>query len=60
MKSLSKRIEYLQEKKKYKEELEKLKSFVEKFTYSSEKLNMFLNNQRAIFNKAGLGFKPQK
>ena len=52
--------ELLQENKKYNDELEKLKPFVEKFTYSSEKLNMLLNNQRAIFNKAGLGFKSQK
>ena len=43
-----------------KEELEKYKPIVEKFTYSSEKLNMILNNQRAVFNKVGLGYKPNQ
>ena len=43
-----------------KDELKKVKPFVEKFTYSSEKLNMLLNNQRAVFNKAGLGYNSQK
>ena len=43
-----------------KEELRKIKSFMEKFTYSSEKLEILLNNQRAIFNKTGLGYKSQK
>ena len=40
--------------------MQKIKPFIEKFTYSSEKLNMLLNNQRAVFNKAGLGYKVQK
>ena len=40
-----------------KNELKNVKPFVEKFTYSSEKLDMLLNNQRAIFNKAGLEYK---
>ncbi|WP_374695564.1 hypothetical protein ACEW7V_00720 [Areca yellow leaf disease phytoplasma] len=39
------------ENAKHKNELEKLKPFVDKFTYSLEKLNLLLNNQRAIFNK---------
>ena len=43
-----------------KKEFKKIKSFVKKFTCSSEKLEMLLNNQRDVFNKAGLGFKPQK
>ena len=50
--------ELLLQNKNYKEELEKVKPFVEKFTFSSEKLNMLLNSQHAVFNKAGLGFKP--
>ena len=37
-----------------------MKPFVEKFTYSSEKLNLLLNNQRAVFDKAGLGFRTHK
>ena len=48
------------ENAKHKNKLEKIKPFVDKFTYSSEKLNLLLNNQRAVFNKAGLGYKPQK
>ena len=43
-----------------KEELKKVKPFVDKFTYSSEKLEMLLNNQRTVFNKAGLGYETQK
>ena len=41
-----------------KKELEKYKSIVEKFTFSFEKLNMLLKDQRAIFNHARLGYKP--
>ena len=42
---------------KLKIELNKVKPFVEKFTFSSHKLEMILNNQKAIFDKAGLGFR---
>ena len=48
------------ENKKLNDELKKIKLFIEKFTYSSKKLYMLLNEQRAIFNKVGLGFRPQK
>ena len=41
-----------------KRDLEKYKSIVDKFTFSSERLNMLLKNQRAVFNRAGLGYKP--
>ena len=39
-------------------ELEKYKPIVEKFTFSSEKLDMILNSQRAVFSKVGLRYKP--
>ena len=42
------------------EELKKVKPLVEKFTYSSEKLNLLLSNQRAVFDKADLGYKTRK
>ena len=41
-----------------KKELDKYKSIVKKFTFSSERLNMLLRDQRAMFNHAGLGYKP--
>ena len=50
----------LQENQSLKEELEKVKPFIDKFTYSSEKLDLLLNNQRTVFDKAGLGFKTQR
>ena len=37
-------------------ELNKIKPFVDKFTLSSYKLNMILRDQKAIFDKVGLGF----
>ena len=40
-------------------EAEKYKPTVENFIYGSEKLCMILNDQRTIFNKAGLDFKSQ-
>ena len=45
----------ISENKSLKLDVEKYKPIVDKFTYSSEKLNMILNSQRAVFNKAGLG-----
>ena len=41
-----------------KKELGKYKSIVEKFTFNSERLNMLLKDQQAIFNRANLGYKP--
>ena len=38
-------------------EQNKSKPFVDKFTLSSCKLNMILRDQKAIFDKACLGFK---
>ncbi len=38
-------------------EVNKFKPIVEKFTISSEKLNLMINNQRAKFEKAGLGYQ---
>ena len=43
-----------------KNQVGRLKPIVDKFTLSSTKLNMILENQRAIFNKAGLGYNPLK
>ena len=40
-----------------KKQLEKYKSIVKKFTFSSERLNLLLKDQRAILNRAGLGYK---
>ena len=44
-------------KKSLRDELDKVKPFIEKFTFSSQKLNMILNNQQIVFDKAGLGFR---
>ena len=46
------------EHSKVKKELEKYKLIVDKFTFSSERLDMLLNNQRAVFNRAGIGYNP--
>ena len=48
----------LSEHSELKKKLEKYKSIVEKFTFSSERLNILLKDQRMIFNHAGLGYKP--
>ena len=48
----------IDEHSKVKKELEKYKLIVDKFTYSFEILDMLLKNQRAVFNRAGLGYKP--
>ena len=50
----------ISENKSLKLDVEKYKPIVDKFTYSSEKLNMILNSQRAVFNKAGLGYNPNQ
>ena len=50
----------IQENQNLKDEMNKLKSIVDKFTLSSNKLNMILENQKAIYDKAGLGYKPLK
>ena len=38
-------------------ELEKAKSLVDRFTLSSNKLELILKSQQAIFDKAGLGYR---
>ena len=43
-----------------KNEITKLKPMIEKFTQSLNKLQMILDNQKAIFDKAGLGYNPLK
>ena len=48
----------IDEHAKVKKELEKYKSIVDKFTFSSERLDMLLKDQRAVFNHAGLGYYP--
>ena len=50
----------IQENQNFKDEINRLKSIVDKFTLSSNKLNMILDNQKAIYDKAGLGYKPLK
>ena len=46
------------EKDTLQKEISKLKPIVDKFILSSEKLQLMLNNQKGVFDKAGLGFKP--
>ena len=48
----------INEQTKIKKELEKYKSIVEKFTFSSERLNMLLKDQRTVFNHSDLRYKP--
>ena len=38
-------------------ELNEVKPFVDKFIFYSQKLNLILNNQKAVFDKTGLDFK---
>ena len=40
-----------------KKELKKYKSIIDKFTFNSERLNMLLKDQRAIFKCVELGYK---
>ena len=39
---------------------DKLKSIVDKFTLSSQKLNLILDSQKAIYDRVGLGYNPNK
>ena len=48
----------ISEHSKLKKKIKKYKSIVEKFTFNFEKLNMLLKDQRAIFNRVELGYKP--
>ena len=57
-KLLKEKKSLLKKNQDLKKEVEKYKPIVKNFTYSSEKLQMILSNQRTIFNKTGLGFKP--
>ena len=41
-------------------EVDKLKPIVDKFTMSSQKLNLILDNQKVVFDKARLGYNPNK
>ena len=50
----------ISENESLKLDIEKYKPIVDKFTYSSEKMNMILNSQRAVFNKARLGYNPNQ
>ena len=47
---------FLEENAKLGKEIENLKLMLEKFTYGSQKLQIILNSQKAIFNKAGIGY----
>ena len=46
------------ENKNLKSKLDKYKLIIYKFTYSSEKLDMILNSQQAVFNRVGIGYNP--
>ena len=48
------------ENKALKSEVEKLKKMLEKFSTSSKTLDMILNAQRAVYNKAGIGYQPKE
>ena len=48
----------MEENKTLKKEVDKLKPLVDKFTCSSDKLQMILNNQRRVYDRAGLRYKP--
>ena len=50
----------LQENQSLKNDINKLKPIVDKFTLSSNKLNMILDNQKAVYDKAGLGYNLLK
>ena len=43
-----------------KNKIAKLKPIVEKFTLSSTKLQMILDNQKTVYDKANLGYNPLK
>ena len=52
-----KKIKSLKEENlKLNAELNRIKLFVDKFINSSNKLNLLLNNQQAVFIKSSLGF----
>ena len=57
---LNKKLILFQKNLNLKNEIVKLKSMVEIFTLSSNKLHMILDNQKAIYDKAGLGYNPLK
>lgn len=46
----------LKENQSLKNEVNRLKPIVDRFTLSSEKLKIILNSQRAVYNRAGLGY----
>ena len=57
-KNLVKKNKVLKDKNhKLETELDKIKSFIEKFIFSSQKLEMILNNQQAIFDRVSIGFR---
>ena len=48
------------ENDKFTMEVDKLKPIIDKFTLSSQKLNLMLDNQKVVFDKARLGYNPNK
>ena len=46
----------MQHNTKLRKVIEILKPIVQKFTFSSEKLQLMLKNQKSIFNNAEIGF----
>ena len=45
---------------KYVEEIKNLKNSLAKFSIGKNNLDVILGNQRCIFDKAGIGYKPEK
>ena len=46
--------------KKFKEKIKDLKDSLAKFTLGKNNLDIILGKQRCVFDKAGLGYKPEK
>ena len=57
---LSEKLVLTQENLNLKNKIDNLKLIVKKFTLSSNKLYMIFENQKAIYDKAGLGYNPLK
>ena len=54
---VKKNKDLISKNKNFTKNLEKSKSLIDRFILSSTRLNMMLKSQRAIFDKAGLGYK---
>jgi len=45
---------------KFKKEIKDIKDSLAKFTFGKNNLDIILGKQRCVFDKAGLGYKPEK